>query len=234
MFSTQQDHHLNKIPNLSRFPWVGSEFFDSEKRLLIVGESHYAMGKTKAEYEEDLLRHKNPDFTRKLIEETQIQNLYKYLLLDNFWQALFHKQPNKSEIWKHISFYNFVQRSMDYSSFDGEKKEQPNIADFKNGWAVFAELVKVLKPTDCIFLGLKASQGFGNLKTDQKVTQFHYSYAPKIGNMTPLEGSVTIDGQKINVSFIQHCSSFFSPHSWNPFLQKRHPELIDFLMKKSF
>lgn len=234
MLSTQKDHHLSKIPNLSRLPWVGSEFSNAEIRLLIVGESHYAMGKTKAEYEEDLLRHKNPDFTRKFIEETQIQNLYRYLLLDNFWQALFQKQPNKSEIWKHISFYNFVQRSMDYSSFDGEKKEQPNNSDFKNGWAVFAELVKVLKPTDCIFLGLKASEGFGNLKTDEKVTEFDYSYAPKIGNMTPLEGSVTIDEQKINVSFIQHCSSFFSPQSWNPFLQKRHPEIIDFLMKKSF
>ena len=232
MLLTQKDQPLSKIPNLSRLPWVGSEFSNAERRLLIVGESHYTMGKTKAEHEEDLLRHRNPDFTRKLIEETQIQNLYKYHLLDNFWQALFQKQPNKSEVWKHVSFYNFVQRSMDYSSFDGEKKEQPNSSDFKNGWAVFAEIVKILKPTDCIFLGLKASEGFGNLKTDNKVTTFDYSYAPKIGNMTPLEGSVTIDEQMINVSFIQHCSSFFSPQSWNPFLQKRHPELIDFLLTK--
>lgn len=234
MLSTQKDHPLTKIPNLIRLPWVGSQFSNAKRRLLIVGESHYTMGKTKTEHEEDLLRHKNPDFTRKLIEETQIQNLYRYLLLDNFWQALFQKQPNKSELWKHISFYNFIQRSMDYSSFESERREQPNRADFKNGWPVFAEVVKILKPTDCIFLGLKASEGFGNLKADKTVTQFDYSYSPKIGNMTPVEGSFTIDGQKTIVSFIQHCSSFFSPQSWNPFLQKRHPEIIDFLMKKSF
>lgn len=221
------------ISTLSRLPWVGSEFFDAEKRLLIVGESHYAMGNTKAGYEEDLLRHEDPFFTRKLIEETQIQNLYKYQLLDNFWQALLQKQPNKSEVWKHISFYNFIQRSMDYSSFDGGKREQRNRVDFKNGWAVFAEVVKILKPTDCIFLGLKASEGFGNLKADKTVTQFDYAYSPKIGNMTPLEGTFTLDGQKTNVSFIQHCSSFFSPQSWNHFLQNRHPDLINFLSAKN-
>jgi len=73
---------------------------------------------------------------------------------------------------------------MDYSSFEGEKREQPNNSDFKNGWAVFEEVVKILKPTDCIFLGLKASEGFGNLKATKAVTQFDYAYAPKIGNMT--------------------------------------------------
>ncbi|KQS89166.1 hypothetical protein [Chryseobacterium sp. Leaf394] len=135
------------------------------------------MGKTKAEYEEDLLRHQDPFFTRKLIDETQIQNLCKYLLLDNFWQALLQKKPTKSELWKHISFYNFIQRSMDYSSFNGEKREQPNSADFKNGWAVFAEVVKIVKPTDCIFLGLKASESFGNFKADKTVTQFDYAYS---------------------------------------------------------
>lgn len=233
MLSTQKDHNLNKISSLSRLPWVGSEFFNNDKRLLIVGESHYAMGKTKAEYEEDLARHEDFNFTRKLVNETQIQNLYKYQLIDNFWQALLQKQPNKAKIWKHISFYNFVQRSMNYSSFDGEKREQPNSSDFKNGWKVFAEVVKVLKPTDCIFFGLKAAEGFGNLKMNESLSHFEYAYAPKIGKMSPLEGCATIDGQTINLSFIQHCSSYFSPQAWNPFLQKRHSEIIDFLIKKN-
>ncbi len=35
MLSTQKDHLLTTIPNLSRLPWVGSEFNYAERRLLI-------------------------------------------------------------------------------------------------------------------------------------------------------------------------------------------------------
>ena len=233
MLSTEKDDYLLKIPNLSWLPWVGSDFSKNRRRLLVVGESHYALGETATAFQDDLQRQSNPNFTRKLIEETQLQELYSYKLLDNFWQAFFQRQPNKKEVWKNMAFYNFVQRSMDYSSFNGEKKEQPNNKDFKTGWKVFADVVKILQPTDCIFLGLKASAGFGNLLTDPRVSQFEYSYPSKIGNMSPVKGLVTIDGQEINVSFIQHCSSFFSPAAWNPFLEERHWEVIHFLVDKN-
>lgn len=121
---------------------------------------------------------------------------------------------------------------MDYSSFDGKKTEQPTAKDFRSAWETFGELVKILKPTDCIFLGLRAAEGFGNLKTRPDVTDFSYNYPDKIGNLSPVEGSFTIDGQKVNVSFIQHCSSHFSPSAWHPFLVKRHKALIDELIKK--
>ena len=229
MLNTQKDKDFANIPDLSWLPWLGSRFYAQEKRLLIVGESHYAQGETAEEFQKDLDRQRNPNFTRKLIEETQIQDLYKYKLLDNFWEALLAKKPNKAALWEHVAYYNFVQRSMDYSSFDGKKAEQPNTTDFRNGWKTFAEVVKIIQPTDCIFLGLKAAAGFGNLKTDSSVSHFEYHYPPKIGNMSPVEGSVIISGQKIDVSFIQHCSSYFSPEAWHPFLVKRHREIIDFL-----
>lgn len=232
MLCTQKDLELEKISDLSWLPWVGSEFFSNTRRLLIVGESHYAQGETPEEFQEDLIRLKNPKFTRKLIEETQIHDFYKYRLLDNFWKAFFDKDPNKKELWKNIAYYNFIQKSMDYSHKDGLKGySAPNNSDFKEGWMVFAEVVKILQPTDCIFLGLKASVGFGNLKIDPAVSDFGYSYAPKIGNMTPVGGHFTMNGQVIDVSFIQHCSSHFSPAAWKSFLQNRHLLTRDFLSR---
>lgn len=233
MLATVKDEKLMRITKLSWLPWIGSDFLNNEKRLLIVGESHYALGETVSDFQTDLQRHQNPNFTRKLIEETQLQELYSYKLLDNFWQAFLKRQPNKKEIWKNIAFYNFVQRSMDYSSFDGEKKEQPNAKDFKLGWNIFAEIIKIVRPTDCIFLSLKAAAGFGNFLVDPSVSKFEYAYPAKIGNMSPVEGFVVVDGQHVNISFIQHCSSFFSPKAWHSFLEDRHSDVKNFLLQKN-
>lgn len=234
MLNSNLEITLLKIQNLTWLPWIGSDFLTNNRRLLIVGESHYAQGETLEDYKKDLERQSYPDFSRKLIQETQIQDLYKYRLLDNFWKALFDKSPNKEMLWKNISYYNFIQRSMDYSSFDGRKTEQPTARDFRNAWETFGEVVKILKPTDCIFLGLRAAEGFGNLKIRPDVTDFSYNYPDKIANLSPVEGSFKIDGQKVSVSFIQHCSSHFSPYAWHPFLLKRHPEVVKHFLQKAF
>jgi hypothetical protein len=232
LLSTQKDAEFHKIPNLSWLPWVGSDILQNDRRLLIIGESHYVQGETLDEFKEDLKRHSDQNFTQKLILETQIQDKYKYRLLDNFWKALFKESPNKSILWQNIAFYNFIQRSMDYSSFDGKKTEKPNAKDFRSAWETFGDVVKILKPTDCIFLGLRAAEGFGNLKLRPDVSDFSYNYPDKIGHLSPVEGSFTIDGQKVNVSFIQHCSSHFSPSAWQEFLHQRHGELLKSFVKK--
>lgn len=41
------DENFNKIDGLNWLPWVGKEYFDSERRILIVGESHYLTGSEK-------------------------------------------------------------------------------------------------------------------------------------------------------------------------------------------
>lgn len=86
--STQEDNALKNTPNLSWLPWVGSDFFKSNNRLLIIGESQYAQGVTEQAYKEDLGRVKEIDFTRNAVLQTQIQNHYKHPALDNLLKSL--------------------------------------------------------------------------------------------------------------------------------------------------
>lgn len=126
--STQQDSELKSIFDLSWLPWIGTEYFKNNNRLLIIGESQYAQGETAIAYKEDLNRVSGIDFTRNAVLQTQIQNHYKHPALDNLLKALFgNGSIDKAKLWKNIAFYNFVQRVMDYSSFDSKKTEQPTI-----------------------------------------------------------------------------------------------------------
>lgn len=87
--SSQKDNDFKNIPNLSWLPWIGTEYFKNNNRLLIIGESQYAQGETANAYKEDLNRVSGIDFTRNAVLQTQIQNHYKHPALDNLLKALF-------------------------------------------------------------------------------------------------------------------------------------------------
>lgn len=224
---TQRDEDLKNIPNLSCLPWIGSDYFNNTNRLLIVGESQYAQGETLADYQEDLARVKGIDFTRNAVLQTQIQNHYKHPALDNLLNALLgNGSINKEKLWKEIAFYNFVQRVMDYSSFNGKKTEQPTIADFDAGWKVFVEVVKILQPTDCIFIGVSAAIPFERMMDELNVKRTDRISHDKIGNTNPISATVEIDGHTTNITFVRHSSAYFSPEEWNTFLEKQHGNII--------
>lgn len=232
MINTQKDNGLNKIPNLSWLPWIGLNYFKNNNRLLIIGESQYAQGETAEDYQKDLALVNEIDFTRNAVLQTQIQNHYKHPALDNLLKALFgNGSIDKAELWKNIAFYNFVQRVMDYSSFDGKKTEQPTTADFDAGWKVFAEVVKILKPTDCIFIGVSAAMPFERMMDQLNIKRSDRISHDKIGNTNPISASVEIEGHITNISFIRHSSAYFSPEDWKPFLRKQHSEVIRDLEK---
>ncbi len=225
--SIQQDSELKSISTLSWIPWVGSSYFTNTNRLLIIGESQYAQGETAAEYNEDLDRVNEMDFTRNTVLQTQIQNHYKHATLDNLLKALLgNGSINKEKLWKEIAFYNFVQRVMDYSSFNGKKSEQPTIEDFDQGWKVFVELVKILKPTDCIFIGVSAAIPFERMMDQLNIKRTDRISHDKIGHTNPISATIEIDGHTTKITFVRHSSAYFSPEEWNPFLEKQHGNFI--------
>ena len=225
--SLQEDNNLKNIPNLSWLPWIGSNYFKSNNRLLIIGESQYAQGDTEQAYKEDLGRVKEIDFTRNAVLQTQIQNHYKHPALDNLLKSLLgNGSIDKEKLWNEIAFYNFVQRVVDYSSFDGKKTEQPTIEDFDQGWKVFVELVKILKPTDCIFIGVSAATPFERMMDQLNIKRTNRIAHDKIGNTNPISATIEIDGHSTKISFIRHSSAYFSPEEWNPFLEKQHGNTV--------
>ncbi|MFC6269462.1 hypothetical protein [Frigoriflavimonas asaccharolytica] len=235
MINTQKDPIFKKYPNLKWLPWIGKDYFENDEKLLIIAESQYAQGETKEQYENDLALVNNPNFTRNAVQQTQIENHYKHLALDNFLKAVFGNSTiNKEKLWQEIAFYNFVQRTMDYSSFDGNKYEQPTIADFDEGWKVFADVIKILKPTDCIFIGVTAATSFERMMDALNIQRTERIYQDKINSAKPATTSVIIDGLKTNISFIKHSSAYFSPESWRPFLMENHSEIITDLPSEIF
>ena len=229
----QPDSQLKKIPNLSWLPWIGSDYFKNNNRLIIIGESQYAQGKTAIAYKEDLTRVSEINFTRNAVLQTQIQNDYKHPALDNLLKALLGNGfIDKEKLWSEIAFYNFVQRVMDYSSFDGKKTEQPTTADFDAGWKVFAEVVKILKPTDCIFIGVRAATPFERMMDQLNIKRSDRIAHDKIGNTNPVSASVEVDGHITNISFIRHSSAYFSPEEWHSFLEEQHATIIQELKAK--
>ena len=230
---TQRDSELNSIPNLSWLPWVGSNYLNNTKRLLIIGESQYAQGETEKAFKEDLARVKGIDFTRNAVSQTQIENHYKHPALDNLLKALFgNGSINKEILWKEICFYNFVHRVMDYSSIKGKKTEQPTIEDFDAGWKVFVDVVKILKPTDCVFIGVSAATSFERMMDQLNIKRTDRSSHNKIGNTNPISATIEIEGHQTNISFVRHSSAYFSPEDWQPFLKQQHGAIIQELQEK--
>ena len=228
------DQNLTNIQNLKWLPWIGGNFFENDKRLLIIAESQYAQGESEEIYENDLALVNLEDFTRNAVLQTQIQNHYKHPALDNFLKALFgNASINKEKLWKCLAFYNFVQRTMDYSNFNGKKTEQPTTNDFDEGWKVFVEVVKILKPTDCIFIGVSAAESFERMMDGLNIQRTERIYQEKINNAKPAITSITIHGLKTNISFIKHSSAYFSPEMWRPFLYEQHSEIINELASGS-
>ncbi len=37
----QLDKEFDKVENLTWYPWVGKDYVNSERKILIIGESHY-------------------------------------------------------------------------------------------------------------------------------------------------------------------------------------------------
>lgn len=225
MYSSEKDSELKKISHLKWFPWIGNQFSAQEDRLLIVGESQYAKGESLEEYQKDLAIVENPMFTRNAIEQTQINKDYKHLPLDNLLNSLLGNYDS-SKVWSKISFYNFVQRTMNYGLGN---MEVPKPEDFDEGWKTFIEVVKIIKPTDCIFIGVSAATSFERMMDYLGVQRSERIELSPINGVKPRIASVTINGTTTRITFIKHSSSYFSPNDWRPILQENHPKIVKLL-----
>ena len=121
---------------------------------------------------------------------------------------------------------------MDYSSFEGKKTEQPTIADFDVGWNVFVEVLKILKPTNCIFIGVSAAMPFERMMDQLNIKRTNRLSHDKIGNTNPISASIEVEDHVTNISFVKHTSAYFSPVEWSHFVENQHGKIIEELKEK--
>ena len=221
---TKLDGKLKEINKLKWLPFVGDLFLKvpNDKRMLIVGESHY--------YNNDIgsfEKHQENDFTRKVIETMAIpRDYYKTNVFSGLHKAILENDEfDAKKFWNLNSFYNFIQRPM-----NSTKKERPTYNDFYNDWSVFFNVIEILEPKYCIFIGLEASNTLRDSITETGYELLRLNKDEKISGAYPRNATIIgKKGEEINLFFLRHTSRYFSWSKWNEYLKQKINKQIDWI-----
>lgn len=212
------DIELKNVIGLKWLPWIGDQFLSvpNDKRLLIVGESHYHDSTPQS-----IQKHNSPIFTREVIEELAIERCYYGTkIFPNLHRALFRNDEfDSSTFWNLVSFYNFIQRPMETNN------GRPSNKDFNNGWNVFLEIMSILKPKTCLFIGTTAANYMVNALQQTKYTTESVKWDEWISNASPKTAIIKDkENNETHIIFIKHTSQFFNWDKWNDYLQTKIPK----------
>lgn len=205
------DKHLEQIEGMKWLPFIGTNYFElpKEKRILIIGESHYMN-----DNEEDRIKFNNPEATRIFHEELGVdQSYYRTKIYQNLYRALFGNDDiNGPCLWQFLSFYNFIQRPM------VTKTDRPNKEDSLLGWNVFFQLLDFLAPSTCLFIGTSSYKFLKETASNIPELNISDSHYDMIGNCIPRTAEISTSKVTCKLIFIKHTRKYFSPMKWNSFL----------------
>lgn len=217
------DKQFTQTENLKWLPWTGDNFssLSHDNKLLIVGESHYHDNTT-----DSIEKHNSPTFTREVIEELAIERCYYGTkIFPNLHRALFGNDDfDSSTFWNLVSFYNFIQRPMETN------KGRPSYDDFYDSWFPFLEIIKILRPKICLFIGTSAAYSLAHALQSTEFKTNDVEWEDYISNAYAKTATIIdIEGNETKLIFIRHTSQMFSWTKWHEYLQKKMPnELIWF------
>lgn len=224
------DDQFESIKGLSWLPWVGANYGESSIKILLVGESHYV------ETDEEKTRAtNNPLVTRWVIEESIIDRDWTAKTYDNLHRTLLgcssisdiYKRYDISEMWSNLSYYNFIQKPMEYNS---ELQQRPSWEDWCFGWMVFSNVINILKPTVCLFVGVSASDAFNDMKNRASLRGEIEKDDP-ISNCAPRYAKLNCDGDDFKAIFVRHAGGAYSWEKWHRYLAGKIPNEMEFFTR---
>lgn len=219
----QFDSQFDKVANLTHYPWIGSDYASAPKRVLIMGHSHYAKDGKEFSQEEYDRNISDKEYTRGIIScaiEKGGWNFHK-----NLQKTFLYEDMKAHDFWSKIASYNFIQEPM--------KEVIANASQSCNeiAWKCFADVVQIIKPDICIFIGLKYDKGM-NALDGENIKHFIKDFDIIINRSKPKFGELQFkDGYKLPFYMIHHTSMLYSPQLWHDFLNKEIPEVVSFLDK---
>lgn len=176
-YSNQFESQLLKVPHYKRFPqmmpWVGSQYAQQQKKILIVGESHYLPeGSTIQENPETWYQSSIEDLSIDPIEK-QSEIVYSETAeivsggMKNwnneghkFYRLVHHAMreagiesdsgPNDN-LFRYMSFYNFFQRP---AAISGGSLERTDLDDTV-AYDTFESVIEILDPDAVFFVSVK-------------------------------------------------------------------------------
>lgn len=222
------DLQFEKIAGLSWNPWVGKDYAGGERRVLIVGESHYIKEESEEVTQSNMERFKSDkSFTRACLNEVLIDGDWGNRTYLNLMEALCDRSvvTEDKEMLQRIAFYNFIQRLLDYSC-----KERPQAEDYRTAWECFLKVVNVLQPTDCVLVGLESTQAFEEVMSEHGIRHSGIETQEVVNNSYPRKATLELEsGNILDILFIRHSSAYFSPEQWHEFLKRESPEIMKWL-----
>ncbi len=227
------DNGFDQIPGLTWQPWVGSQWAQrpAERRLLVVGESHYALGTTSEEIARNIETcSKHRSYTREVVSESLVEDDWATPTLRNIPKMLFGaKTLDRLRFWSEVGYYNFVQRQM-----NGPDGERPTGDDFLDGWPVFLHIVELLQPSFCLFIGVEATNSFWHGLQKAGWEPFWPERRSKVSRTWGRHAVLEVGGKKVELVFVQHAGRYFSWQGWNEHLQREHPALMEWLRDERY
>ena len=220
-----KDYLFDQIKGLIHYPWVGEHYYDQKYRILIVGDSHYTVDDDGNYCEEEYYRCLNDkEYTREIVNCARSKepwNMFKglYSLFDLSDELIDHN------LWSKVSFINFIQEPM------RQRSAVPTDTDFKKAWFCLLDLIDILQPQICLFIGIRGWRGNGYINNEKRGTCVLKDDTVRISNCTPWIATIeTLNGNKTKAIAIHHTSQGFSPDKWREYLQFRCPELMQTVM----
>ncbi len=205
---------LRTIENLKWLPYIGDQYMkiDENYKMIVIGESHYHDNS-----EQSILKHNNEYYTRIVIKELAIERQYwGTKIFQNFHKTIFTNDIfSTSKFWNLVSYYNFIQRPM------VTNKSRPDGKDFYESWKPFFEIVKILKPKICLFIGTSAANSLSNAIKNSDFKTNGVKWEEKINRAYAKTAIITDkENNEIKLIFIRHTSQMYSWQKWNLYLEK--------------
>lgn len=224
LLDTSYDTQFDAIESLRWLPWVGREYRTAPRQLLIVGESCYAQdekGNPSPETEADFLQDR--DTTRGVLN-CNLAREDTWRVYTGLCNTLVggNEIEDRKKLWERVAYYYLIQNRVMQTLNDAPQKE-----DYRHAWPCFLEVVKVLKPTDCLVLGTRNETAFGFSMEQAGLGWSIEDYPEAVGgNAKPRYATITWpDGHTLDLWFMQHTSRF-SPTAWHEFLREKMPEAM--------
>lgn len=226
--SSFYDVDFEKANGLTWLPWIGRKFpsLPAESRFLIVGESHYVRPKEGEDLEKVIEDHlRCPNYTRDVVWECLIYQEWPNRTLDTLPKLLFGSSDIDRELfWSDAAFYNLVQNPMHYNR-EGSP-ERPSWEAFVSGWATFMQVVRILQPSHCLFIGVEAFNSFNYSMTQCGGNFTEVSWTEQVGRTYGRKALITTEENEIELIGVQHLGKYCSWSSWREYLGRHHPDLM--------
>ena len=219
------DKEFDSVESLKRYPWVGSQYINSNCRVLILGDSHYTVDKDKNKCEEEYKRcNSNKDYTREIVR-CVINDVCKgectWKMFRNLINTLTSYTPEEVKyLWSKVAFYNFIQEPMK------QINQRPTSEESRIGWQCFYHVINILKPSFCLFIGKRCEN---KIETIEYLGGGFTKHKDDMCNRTtPIFGEVeTKERTKTRYRIINHTSiRGYSPDAWYQYLSNKEHEVM--------